>query len=213
MMQKKGSKLEACPERSRKARSSKGRIFVLSGPSGSGKTTLAEKLLQAPQLKRKISRPVSFTTRPKRSGERNKKHYLFITQAGFRRKLKEKKILEWTRYLGHYYATSKDFVERSLRKQRHTVLCLDLKGAVTLKRLYPKNTVTVFIMPPSLEALRKRIGQRCSKTGEEEIKQRLKLAGRELAAAHRFDYCLVNRNLSRAFEELKSIILRETLAR
>jgi len=112
--------------------------------------------------------------------------------------------------LGYYYATPKDFVDQQLRKNRHIILCLDLKGAARIKKLYPENSVTIFILPPSLEALRKRIEGRCNRTKQEEVRRRLKLARQELLASRKFDYCLVNRSLQRAVNELKHIILKET---
>ena len=120
-----------------KADIKKGKIFVISGPSGSGKTTLAQSLLKDRKLKKKIARSVSFTTRPKRSGEKNRKDYFFIGKNDFKEKLKSKKILEWTRYLGYYYGTAKDFFEAQLVKSKAVVLCLDLKGAARIKKLYP----------------------------------------------------------------------------
>lgn len=161
-------------------------------------------------LRKKLVRSISFTTRPRRSREKNGEDYFFINETEFRQKLKAKKILEWTKYLGYYYATPRDFVEEQVRKNKQIILCLDLKGAARVKRLYRKNTVTIFIMPPSLETLRKRIEGRCSRTRKEEIKQRLRLARRELLASRKYDYCLVNNSLRRAVKELQRIILRET---
>jgi len=188
----------------------RGSVFVISGPSGSGKTTLAESLLRSRKLKDKLAKSVSFTTRPRRSGEKNKIHYFFITEAQFKRKLEAKKILEWTRYLGYYYATPKDFVEGRLEKGKHVILCLDLKGARQVKKFYPRDTVTIFINPPSLGALKRRIQGRCSRTKKEEIGRRLRLAREEIRACHKFDHCLVNENLQQAVKELKGIILKET---
>jgi guanylate kinase len=187
-----------------------GLIFVVSGPSGSGKTTLLKKLLKDGRLKKGLIKSVSFTTRPKRSGEKDRRDYFFITKERFRQKLKAKKILEWTRYLGYYYATPRDFVEKELKKSRQVLLCLDLKGALRIKEFYPKNTVLIFIIPPSLETLRERIRARCNKTKKEEIRERLKLAKRELLVSSSYDYCLVNKNLQQAAEKLRKIILKET---
>ena len=185
-----------------------GLIFVISGPSGSGKTTLLRNLIQSKILKHKLVKSTSFTTRPKRSGEKKGKDYFFISDNEFRQKRKAKKILEWTRYLGYYYATPKDFVERQVQKGKHVLLCLDLKGVFQIKRLYPKNTVTIFVMPPSLGTLQERIKKRCSKTKKEEIRQRLQLARRELRACRRYDYCVLNKDLNQAVRELKDIITR-----
>ena len=187
----------------------RGLIFVISGPSGSGKTTLAQKLTQAKALKNKFIKSISFTTRPKRQGERDKKDYLFLSDREFKEKRQAKKILEWTRYLDYYYGTPRDSVERQLDKGKHVLLCLDVKGALQIKRLYPQNTVTIFVMPPSLMTLKDRIRKRCRQTKREEIEQRLQLARRELAAAKRYDYCLINQDLKQAVRELQGIILQE----
>lgn len=188
----------------------KGQIFVISGPSGSGKTTLLKKLLKDKELKTRLVKSISLTTRPKRLKEQDKKDYFFITEEEFQQKQKAKKILEWTKYLGYYYATPKDFVESQLKKGSYIILCLNLKGAKKIKRLYPKNTVTIFILPPSLKELRDRIKGRCNKTKREEIKERLQLARRELSASLWYNYCIVNKNLTEALRKLKKIILRET---
>lgn len=185
-------------------------IFVISGPSGSGKTTLRGKLLQDKELRRSFIKSVSFTTRQKRCGERNKKDYIFISEPEFKQQLKAKKILEWTKYLGYYYATPRPFVDKHLKKGKNIILCLDLNGALRIKRLYPKNSVTIFILPPSIKALRHRIEGRCNKTKREEIRRRLELAKQELSDAGKYDYCAVNKNLAQAIKELRGIILKES---
>jgi len=184
-------------------------IFVISGPSGSGKTTLLESLLKAKQLKDKLVKPVSFTTRPRRPDEKDGRDYFFITGREFRQKKQEKKFLEWTRYLGYYYATSRDFLQRYLKQARHIILCLDLKGAFQIRKFYPKKTVLIFVMPPSLGALRQRIQIRRCQTKKREIAQRIRLAQKELLAAKRYDYCILNRDLRSAVKELKNIILNK----
>jgi guanylate kinase len=196
----------------RQVRRKSGLIFIISGPSGSGKTTLLKSLLETKGLKNKLVKSISFTTRPKRWGEKNGKDYFFISEREFQQKRKEKKFLEWTRYLGYYYATPKDFMERHLGRGRHIVLCLDLKGALKIKRLYPHNTVTVFVMSPSLEALRQRIKKRSKKVRSPEINQRMRLAKKELAAACRYDYSMVNKDLRQAVTELKEIIITSLIA-
>ena len=186
-------------------------IFVISGPSGSGKTTLLKNLLRDKGLKNKLVKSISFTTRPKRSGEKDKEDYFFISERRFKHKLKEKKLLEWTRYLGYYYGTPKDFLERQSHKTKHLVMCLDLNGALKVKQLYPENTVMIFVAPPSLEILFERIKKRCHKTEKEEIWRRLKLAKQELLASDRYDYSLVNKDLNLTVRKLKGIILKEIM--
>jgi len=185
----------------------KGIIFVISGPSGSGKTTLVKNVLHDKVLRRKLVHSVSLTTRPKRSCERNKKDYFFVTAEQFKKQLKQKKILEWTRYLGYYYATPKGPVDEQLRGGKSVVLCLDLNGARRIRQLYPKNNVTIFVKPPTLGVLTQRIQNRCHKTKALEITKRLNLAKQELLAARRYDYCLINRDLEHVTRELKDIIL------
>lgn len=187
----------------------KGLIFVVSGPSGSGKTTLVKKLIHHRRLKDRLVRSISCTTRPKRSQEKNGRDYFFITKKQFQEKLRQKKILEWTKYLDYYYATPRDFLERQLEKRKHLILCLDLRGALKVKRLYPKNTTLIFILPPSLAELTKRIRRRCQHTPDEEIKKRLKLARIEMTSQDQFDYCLVNKNLTQAVKDLKDIIVQK----
>ncbi|MDP2940818.1 MAG: guanylate kinase, partial [Candidatus Omnitrophota bacterium] len=185
----------------------RGLIFVVSGPSGSGKTTLVARLLQEAKLRRKLGKSISFTTRPKRSKERQGRDYIFITPDDFRRKLKAKKILEWTRFLGYDYATPRDFAERQVKAGKSIILCLDRAGAKKIKTLYPRSTITIFIVPPSLEALRQRIAGRCHKTKKEEIARRLRLARREIAACRDYDFTVVNKNLHQAVKDLRDIIL------
>jgi guanylate kinase len=182
---------------------------VISGPSGSGKTTLAQALLKEPLLRTRLKKSVSFTTRKKRGSERQGRDYLFISAQEFAKRLRNKKILEWTRYLGYYYATPRDFFEAQLKKGKHIILCLDGKGALRIKRHYPNNTVTVFVVPPSLEVLSQRMRSRCSATKTAEIRKRVKLAAQELLSAHKYDYCLVNRNLDKVAGELKELILEK----
>ncbi|MFH0912926.1 MAG: guanylate kinase [Candidatus Omnitrophota bacterium] len=190
-----------------------GLVFILSGPSGSGKTTLLKGILRRKDLKNQLARSVSLTTRPKRSGERDGRDYFFISAEQFKEARKAKKILEWTRYLGYYYATPKALIDCKLKRAKNLILCLDLKGAFVLKRRYPCNVVTIFVMPPSLDTLLGRITRRCRSTRDEEVRQRLGLAQEEVRVAARYDYCVVNKNLSEATRQLKDIILKEILHR
>lgn len=180
---------------------------MISGPSGSGKTTLAGQILTDKTLSRKIRKSISFTTRPKRSGERDKRDYFFVSEGLFKRQLQRKKILEWTSYLGYYYGTPKSSVDSQIKQGWHLLLCIDLRGAKNLRRLYPKNAVTIFVLPPSLDELRNRIKKRCSKTRENEVRKRMQLAKKEIGEAGSFDYCLVNKDLKKTVRQLKQIIL------
>jgi len=183
---------------------------VVSGPSGSGKTTLLKKLTRDRLVARRLARSVSYTTRPKRPDEREGRDYFFITGQQFRRYLRQKKILEWTKYLDNYYATPRGFAEKQLKCGKVLLLCLDVKGASRIKRLYPRECTTIFILPPSLPELRKRITKRCRQTKKKEIKKRLALANAEIVGATNYDYCLLNKDLNHVTRELKEIILTDT---
>ena len=190
---------------------SRGVIFVISGPSGSGKTTLRDRMLADENFRKLFTKSVSVTTRPKRSKEKHTKDYFFLSTAQFKDKRRSKEILEWTRYLGYYYGTPRDFVERQLARGRNIMLCLDLRGARRIKKLYPRNSVTIFVLPPSVRTLRVRIEGRCSDTKKEEIARRLKLAEKELAESRTYDYRLVNNQLETAVKKMKGILLREII--
>jgi guanylate kinase len=191
----------------------RGRIFVISGPSGSGKSTLVRGVRADRELKKKLARSVSYTTRPRRSGERSGRDYFFISEKDFKDKLRAKKILEWTRYLGYYYGTPLDFVRKRLREGLSIALCLDFRGARILKRLFPSETVTIFVTPGSLKELPRRISGRSVNTGKEEIRRRLALAKKEIKNISRYDYRIVNKDLKKALRELKCILRNEMRAK
>ncbi len=182
---------------------------MISGPSGSGKTTLIKNLFRSKKLNKLLTKSISCTTRPRRSGERNGKDYFFVRTPEFKAGLKAKKILEWTEYLGYYYGTPRDFVDAQLKKGRSMILCLDLKGALRIKKLYPGKTSTIFILPPSIKELSQRIKQRCNKTKKEEVNNRVRLARKEVLDSKKFDYRIVNKNLIPASNRLKDIVLEE----
>ncbi len=196
-------------EKRTEERKHKGLIFVISGPSGSGKTTLLANILKSRELRSKLVRSISLTTRERRTRERNNRDYFFVNLQEFKKLHKAKKILEWTRYLGYYYATPRDFVEKRIFKGKHIALCLDLRGAVKLKRLYPENTVTIFVEPPSLNTLKHRIENRCNKTKPKEIGKRLELARKEALNSRRYDHRFMNKDLKKSTQELKDIILKK----
>jgi len=187
-------------------RPKRGLIFVIAGTSGSGKTTLANRILKQPQLKNKVVKSISFTTRPKRPEERRERDYLFVSKGEFRRLRKTKKILEHTHYLGYDYGTSRQFIERAIAKGLNVILCLDIRGAKFLKKRYPRRTITIFIKPPSLDAVEQRILGRYANTSQGELNQRLQLASKELGYAKYCDYNLVNDDLRKATREVGQII-------
>jgi guanylate kinase len=146
-----------------------------------------------------------------RLGEKEGRDYFFINESTFYSLRKNKRILEWTKYLGYYYGTKKDLLELSLKKGKNVLLCLDFKGANRIKKLYPKDSITIFIIPPSLGELRKRIEGRSVGTREEEISKRISRAEGELRNISAYDYSLKNINLVQAIKRLKGIILKEVI--
>jgi guanylate kinase len=192
----------------RRERERGGTLFVITGPSGSGKTTLARALLKDKALARTVKRSISFTTRPKRPNEKQARDYFFLSGKEFERERAAKKVLEWTRYLGYYYGTKKEFVDEQLQASRSLLLCIDTKGARRIRSLYPHNSVLIFVLPPSIKELERRIVSRCPGTCSEEVRRRVGRAEKEIAEADRFDYRIVNRDFSRALMQLKKIILK-----
>lgn len=181
----------------------KGLLFVLSGPSGVGKDTLLRELLKTDL---KITKCVTYTTRPPRQGEIDGVDYRFISLEEFERKKKEGAFLEWAEVGGNFYATPKDFVERKLNEGEDVVLKIDVQGAMRVKELFPE-AILIFVAPPSLETLAERMAMRGSP--EDEIKRRLQIAERELEMAKHYRYVVVNNHLQEAVEKIYNIIKEE----
>jgi len=197
----------ACGIRGKK----RGLIFVISGPSGSGKTTLAAALVKDKGLASRLAKSISVTTRPRRAGERQGQDYFFLSRQDFLGQRRDKKILEWTRYLGYYYGTPREFVEGKLVQGKSVVFCLDSRGVAQLSKLYPEDIRTIFVIPPSLVELEQRIKRRTPQVTRGEIKKRLRLARRELSLADSYDHRIVNTKLAQALEDLKKIVRRELI--
>ena len=181
------------------------KLFVVSAPSGSGKTTLCNKLLNDDLA---LARSISMTTRPPRPGEKNGVDYRFVSEKYFRETVKKNGFLEHEENFGYLYGTPKKFIESRLKKGKNVLLSIDVKGAMKVRRQYPKESVLIFILPPSLDALKNRL---CSRSSEDKgaISARLELAEREIAYKTRYDYTVVNDRLDAAYKRLKKIILSE----
>ena len=182
-----------------------GKLFVVSAPSGCGKTTLCNRLIAGGLG---LADSVSMTTRPRRPGERSGVDYHFVTERRFRDTVRKKGFLEYEENFGHLYGTPRKFVEDRLRKGRSVLLSIDVKGAMKVQKTYPASSVLVFLLPPSMAALRKRLKSRKS-DAPEVIRQRLGLAKKELSYKKRYDYSIVNNNLERAYRRLKGVVSAE----
>lgn len=184
--------------------SEKGLLIVVSGPSGVGKGTLCNALVKNID---NLFISISATTRPPRTGEVNGVNYIFMNQENFEEKIEEGQFLEWAKVYNNYYGTPKEFVIEKLKEGKDVILEIDIQGAAQVKKNCP-NGVFVFIAPPSLEELRKRIINRGT-DNEESINLRLKSAKEEMRASFDYDYVIINDDLDKAVSKLQSVILAE----
>jgi len=187
-------------------RQSGGHLFIVSAPSGSGKTTLCHALLaRVPDL----LYSVSFTTRPQRSGEKNGTDYYFVSIEEFEKGIQQEKWAEYAQVHGNYYGTSAEFLNKGLREGRDILLDIDVQGAAQLINRYPES-VTIFILPPSMDTLRQRLEKRGTDSTDV-IERRLADAEKELARSDQYRHVITNDNLQRAIEDLVVIVQRYRL--
>jgi guanylate kinase len=184
----------------------RGLLFIISAPSGAGKTTLCQELSNiVPGLKHSVS----YTTRPPRKGEINNVHYSFISQSRFKKMIERREFAEWAMVHGHLYGTSIKRLEEINKKGYDIILDIDTHGAMQMKRKY-KNAIYIFILPPSMKALGRRLRDRMSES-EEEIRRRLKKAEEEIAQYKFYDYIVINDKFEKALRDLESIIIATRL--
>ena len=180
------------------------RVVILSAPSGGGKTTIGQRLLR--ERPADLGYSVSATTRPPRPGEQHGEAYHFLTRAEFERRRAAGEFLESAEYAGHLYGTLRSEVEQLLQSGRHVVLDIEIEGARQLRAEYPwPRSVSVFILPPSVDALLERLRERRSESPQD-LAQRLRRAVEEVGAAPEFDYRVVNDRLDDAVKEIGAII-------
>ena len=180
-------------------------IFTISAPSGTGKSTLCKAVLrEIPEL----TFSVSCTTRPIRGNEINGKDYIFINHSEFQAKVKADEFAEYEDVHGQYYGTLKSSLNKTIIKGNPLLLELDVKGAMSIKALYPEQTLSIFVKPPNEEILRKRLVGRGT-DNRELIKKRLTRIHMELEYEKMFDTSFINDDLESAIKELKHIIFNE----
>lgn len=178
-----------------------GHLFVLSAPSGTGKSTLIDRaIVEIP----KIWHSVSATTRAPRNYEKEGLHYFFLARDDFEKAIAEDHFLEWAKVHGEYYGTPSESVDARLADGDDVIMDLDVQGALQVKQRRPE-AVLIFIMPPSIEELRKRIEGRQTET-EESIQQRLSIAENEMGHRDQYDHLVVNDVIDVAYAELAKII-------
>lgn len=179
----------------------RGMIIIISAPSGAGKTTLVE-LLKKDFPEMYCS--VSCTTRFARKGESDGKDYIFISEEKFKKDAGNNEFAEWAEVHGNLYGTPKKELEENLAKGRDVLLDIDVQGAEKIRKLYP-NGLFIFIMPPSIEILKKRLLNRQTESPVS-MEKRLKDAEKEMEYHSRYNYTVVNEDLEKARQELKNII-------
>ena len=182
----------------------RGLLFIVSAPSGAGKTTLVERLVeQLPHLR--MSR--SYTSRPARQGETDGVDYNFETRERFEAMAAAGEFLEWADVFGNLYGTGKADAERELAAGRDLVLVIDVQGARQV-RSHGAQTIGIFVLPPSFDALERRLRGR-SKDSEDAIRKRLSTARREIRAVAEYEYVIVNDELAACVDRLRAIVLAE----
>jgi guanylate kinase len=168
------------------------KIIIFSAPSGSGKTTILKELIQS-DLHLKFS--ISATSRKQRSDEKEGKDYYFFSPEKFKKEIEKESFLEWEEvYENQFYGTLKSEIDRLFNLHQNVVFDVDVRGGLTIKHIFGKQALAMFIMPPSLKVLEQRLIVRGTET-KESLKRRLKKAEYEISFAHEFDVILVNDKL------------------
>lgn len=184
----------------------KGMIITVSGPSGSGKGTVLGELIKR---RGDVKISVSMTTRQKRNGEIDGVNYYFVNKEYFEKKINASSMLEYAEYAGNYYGTPKEPVDEMLKAGKAVILEIDVQGADKIKEIYP-NVIRIFIMPPSVSVLERRLRGRNTED-EETINHRLVIAKGEMRMASEYDFIVVNDELESAVKDIETIIDAERL--
>lgn len=181
----------------------KGKLIILSAPSGSGKSTIISQILNRGLP---VEFSVSATSRPPRGQEKEGIEYYFLTPEEFKKKINGNLFLEYEEvYPDRFYGTFKSEVENKLKNGKNVILDVDVAGGLNIKKQYGKEALLIFIQPPSIEELQKRLEKRGTETPEV-IKDRISKATYELSLASQYDTVIINNNLEQAIEETLTII-------
>jgi guanylate kinase len=180
-----------------------GKLIIFSAPSGSGKTTIVKRILSKYQ---NLEFSVSACSRPMRAGEVNGRDYHFLTPDEFKLKIEQNEFVEWEEvYTNSYYGTLKSELQRIWSKGNHVVFDVDVIGGLNLKKIYGENALSIFVMPPSIDELKKRLELRGTDSAES-IAKRVGKAQQEMEYAKDFDTIIVNDNLEKAVIETEQIL-------
>jgi guanylate kinase len=187
----------------------RGLMLVLSSPSGAGKTTLSRMLLEA---ERGVTLSISTTTRPRRPGEINGRHYHFVTPARFNKMMRNKEFLESAKVFGYSYGTPRVPVEKALAQGHDVLFDIDWQGTQQLREKAHDDLVSVFVLPPAIPELRRRLKSRAQDSNKV-IAARMAKASGEMSHWAEYDYVIINRDLDHAFAEVRAILAAERLKR
>lgn len=177
------------------------RLFIIAAPSGGGKTSLTRALVKSLD---NLVISVSHTTRPIRPGETDGVNYHFVSAEAFSALIQREVFLEYATVFGYQYGTSREWVSAQLKKNQDVILEIDWQGAQQVRRLF-KDTVSIFILPPSMEVLRKRLEER-KQDAPAVIEKRMQAAKEECSHQNEFDYVITNDDFDTAVSDLKNII-------
>lgn len=181
-----------------------GKLIIFSAPSGSGKTTIVRYLLAQPELNLAFS--VSATSRPRRGKEKHNEHYYFMTVSEFKQHIKNDDFLEWEEvYRDNFYGTLKSEVARLWAEGKNVIFDIDVVGGLRIKKKYPKETLAVFVKPPSVDELKIRLKKRSTES-DDKINMRIAKASVELATAPQFDKVIKNYDLDVALKEAHQLV-------
>jgi guanylate kinase len=183
-------------------------VFVISAPSGSGKSTLVRRVLNSDP---RLTFSISYTTRALRGREKNGQNYHYTDRTSFEAMIANGEFLEHAEVFGNYYGTHKSYLDQAQATSRDLVLDIDVQGAAQLKKKIP-DAVSIFVLAPSRVELENRLRSRSEDT-EEVIQRRLREAAEEIRHYQQYDYVLVNREVEKSVERLKSIIAAERMRR
>ncbi|MFY0253275.1 guanylate kinase [Chitinophaga sp. 30R24] len=179
------------------------KIIIVTAPSGAGKTTIVKKLLANMPV---LAFSISASTRTPRANEVHGRDYYFMSADDFHQQIEENAFAEYEMvYAGKYYGTLKSELERIWSNEHIPMVDIDVKGALSIKEKYHQHALTIFIQPPSLDALRERLSERGTET-QDSLEERLAKARYELSFAHEFDCIVVNDQLEKAYEEVKKLV-------
>lgn len=181
-----------------------GKIFVISAPSGTGKSTIVNQLMKEIPC---FERSISYTTRSPRDEEVDKKDYFFISPLEFKKKIKKNFFVEWAIYRKNYYGTSYSYINNTIERGKNLLLVIDTQGALQIRKKYPHNSILIFLLPPSMKELERRLRKRGTEL-EKDLVLRLQIAKKEIQKIKYYDYVVINDKIEAAINKIKTIIVK-----